>query len=105
MHRKYNRADALKFANIIGINFNRELFDLDDLTYGINIELEHGRVMPLTNVSGDDLIITGKIALAHLREFPDYYDRLKKMEVIAEKYWEDKPKFRNTKKKIYFLRK
>jgi hypothetical protein len=40
-----------------------------------------------TNVTGDDPVLTGKIALAHLNEFPDYYTRLDKMEEEADRYW------------------
>ena len=47
-------------------------------------ELEHARRDPATNVTGDDPIVTGKIALAHLNEFPDYYTRLEKMEAEGE---------------------
>ncbi len=54
---------------------------------GLEVELEHGIVDPSTNITNDDLIMTGKIALAHLKEFPDYYDRLQKMENEAEAYW------------------
>ena len=49
--------------------------------------LEHGIRDPETNVSDDDEITTGKIARAHLNEFPDYYTRLAKMEADAERYW------------------
>ena len=58
-----------------------------DLEAGLDVELEHGRRDPDTNVTGDDPIATGKIALAHLKEFPDYYTRLKKMETEAEEAW------------------
>jgi hypothetical protein len=51
---------------------------------GLEVELEHGRRDPATNVTGDDPILTGKIALAHLNEFPDYYTRLGRMEAEAE---------------------
>jgi len=54
---------------------------------GLEVELEHGRRDPATNVSDDDEITTGKIALAHLNEFPDYYTRLAEMEGEAELYW------------------
>ena len=47
-------------------------------------ELEHGARDPQTNVTDDDVIITAKIARAHLNEFPDYYTRLAKMEAEAE---------------------
>jgi hypothetical protein len=51
---------------------------------GLGVELEHGSHDPQTDVTGDDPIMTGKIALAHLKEFPDYYTRLGKMEAEAE---------------------
>ena len=53
----------------------------------MNVELEHGKRDRATNVTNDDMIITGKIALAHLNEFPDYYTRLVKMEKEADKFW------------------
>jgi hypothetical protein len=59
-------------------------FDVEQFRMGMNVELEHGIINPLTNVTGDDLLTTGKIALAHLNEFPDYYTRLMKMEAEAE---------------------
>ena len=37
---------------------------------GIDVELEHGLQEPQTNVTGSDPIVTGTIALAHLKEFP-----------------------------------
>ena len=54
---------------------------------GLGVELEHGAHDPLTNVTDDDEETTGKIAWAHLNEFPDYYTRLAKMEADAEQYW------------------
>jgi hypothetical protein len=54
----------------------------------MDVELEHGSRNPLTNVTIDDLLMTGKIALAHLTEFPDYYDRLQKMEKEAKDFWD-----------------
>jgi hypothetical protein len=54
---------------------------------GMNVELEHGSQDPITNVTNDDPLTTGKIALAHLNEFPDYYTRLAKMEAEAEKHY------------------
>ena len=56
----------------------------------MDIELEHGLRDSSTNVTDDDPLITGKIALAHLNEFPDYYDRLEKLEDEAEEYWRGK---------------
>jgi len=54
----------------------------------MDVELEHGTRDSNTNVTNDDPLMTGKIALAHLNEFPDYYTRLKKMEEEGEEYWE-----------------
>ena len=56
----------------------------------MDVELEHGTVDSNTNVSNDDPLITGKIALAHLNEIRDYYDRLEEMEEAGEKFWENK---------------
>lgn len=62
--------------------------DLEQFRTGMDVELEHGTINPKTNVSNDDPLICGKIALAHLNEFPDYYHRLDKLEKEAEKFWE-----------------
>lgn len=59
-------------ANELKIKFDK--FSINDFLIGINIELEHGLINPNTNVTNDDLIMTAKIALAHLNEYPDYYN-------------------------------
>ncbi len=64
--------DILNVAKELNINFTK--FSLDDFITGINIELEHGLVNPLTNVTNNDLLTTAKIALAHLNEYPNYYN-------------------------------
>ena len=74
-------------AKYLNIKFDK--FDVEQFRIGLNVELEHGNINPVTNVTNDDPILTGKIALAHLNEFPDYYKRLTKMEEEAEKYWGD----------------
>ncbi len=56
----------------------------------MDVELEHGLRDSETNVTNDDVLTTGKIAWAHLKEFPDYYDRLEQMEEEAEAYWDAK---------------
>ncbi|MGB6363339.1 MAG: DUF5661 family protein, partial [Thermoanaerobaculia bacterium] len=60
---------------------------IDEFRMGLSVELEHGAHDPETDVTDDDLLLTGKIALAHLKEFPDYYTRLARMEAEAEDYW------------------
>lgn len=66
----------------LGIGWDK--FDVDQFRRGMNVELEHGTVNSDTNVTNDDPLMTGKIALAHLNEFSDYYTRLEKMEKEAE---------------------
>ena len=61
--------------------------DLEEFRRGIEVELEHGARDPETNVTDDDPVLTGKIAWAHLKEFPDYYTRLNKLESEADAYW------------------
>ena len=65
--------DAIVAEKILNINFDK--FTLEDFLTGINIELEHGTINKDTNVTNDDLINTSKIALAHLNEFPNYYNK------------------------------
>lgn len=69
---------AKEIGNKIGINW--EKVDLQEFRKGMEVELEHGTVDPTTNVTDDNLEMTGKIAWAHLNELPDYYTRLSKME-------------------------
>ncbi len=79
---------ARRIGERLGLKWDK--FDLDQFRRGMEVELEHGLRDPVTNVTDDDLLTTGKIALAHLNEFPDYYDRLDKMEAEAERFWKGK---------------
>ena len=69
----FNLQDAMYAASILQINFDK--FSIEEFLEGINIELEHGIINPKTNVTNDNLILTAKIALAHLNEFPNYYNK------------------------------
>jgi hypothetical protein len=79
---------AKEIGEKLGIDWSK--YDVEQFRFGMDVELEHGTENPVTNVSDDDPLTTGKIALAHLNEFPDYYIRLKEMEEEAEAYWEEK---------------
>ena len=74
--------ETKRIGESLGIDWSK--FDVEQYRMGLDVELEHGLVDPHTNVTNDDPIMTGKIALAHLNEFPDYYTRLDKMEKEAE---------------------
>jgi Protein of unknown function (DUF5661) len=80
--KHFTEEDAKRIGNILGIGWNK--FDIEQFRMGLDVELEHGNHDLSTNVTDNDEIITGKIALAHLNEIPDYYTRLKKMESEAE---------------------
>ena len=82
MARSFASAEARAIGDQLGIDWAS--VDLEQFRMGMAVELEHGRRDPETDVTGDDLLITGKIALAHLREIPDYYTRLNRMEKEAE---------------------
>lgn len=86
--KRFSTEEAKKIGKALGIDWKN--FDVEQFRMGLDVELEHGLRDPKTNVTNDDAIMTGKIALAHLNEFPDYYARLKKMEKEAEEYWEKK---------------
>lgn len=68
----YKLTDVYEVAKILGIKFDK--FTPNELLTGINIEREHGTINKKTNVTNDNLITTAKIALAHLNEFPNYYN-------------------------------
>jgi Protein of unknown function (DUF5661) len=74
--------EAKRIGESLGIDWSK--FDIEQFRMGLDVELEHGKRDPSTNVTQDDEVLTGKIALAHLNEFPDYYTRLQKMETEAE---------------------
>jgi len=74
----------LEITKQIGIDWGKVAFTPQAVLMGMQVELEHGKKNPQTNVTNDDPVLTAKIALAHLSEFPDYYQRLKEMEAEAE---------------------
>jgi hypothetical protein len=80
--KHFAAAEARRIGEALGIDWSK--FDVEQYRMGLDVELEHGKTDPNTNVTNDDPIMTGKIALAHLNEFSDYYTRLEKMEREAE---------------------
>jgi hypothetical protein len=81
---RFSVEDARRIGETIGIDWGSSKFDVEQFRVGLHVELEHGSRDPDTDVTQDDPIVTGKIALAHLNEFSDYYIRLEKMEEEAE---------------------
>jgi Protein of unknown function (DUF5661) len=78
--RGFTIEQAAAVACEIGLDFTKSEFGLEQFRAGMEVELEHGLRDPKTDVTGDDPLVTGKIAWAHLREMPDYYERLEEME-------------------------
>ena len=85
MKKNFTLEEAKEIGDKLGMDWTK--FQLEQFQMGLNVELEHGLISPETNVTNDDPILTGKIALAHMNEFSDYYDRLEKMEHEAEDFW------------------
>jgi Protein of unknown function (DUF5661) len=85
----FSAEQARAIGGRIGIDWETSRFDVEQFRMGLEVELEHGRRDPATNVSDDDELTTGKIAWAHLNEFPDYYTRLARMEAEAERFWSE----------------
>jgi hypothetical protein len=80
VRKSFTSEQAVAVAEMLCVDLAGEGIELEALRRGMEVELEHGSRDPVTNVTDDDPIMTGKIALAHLRELPDYYDRLEEME-------------------------
>lgn len=76
--KHFTTEEAQKIGEALGVDWLK--FDVEQFRMGMDVELEHGLIYPQTNVTNDDPLMTGKIALAHLNEFSDYYTRLKEME-------------------------
>jgi Protein of unknown function (DUF5661) len=83
-HGSFTAEEARAAGEAIGIDWANAPFDVEQFRMGMDVELEHGLHDSATNVTDDDPVFTGKIALAHLNEFPDYYTRLARMEAEAE---------------------
>jgi Protein of unknown function (DUF5661) len=82
--KEFTLDEAQQIARDLGFDLAAEGIDPEQYRMGLGVELEHGRRDPETDVTHDDPLVTGKIAMAHLREIPDYYTRLAKMEAEAE---------------------
>ena len=81
----FSAEEARRVGETIGIDWSSAPFDVEQFRMGMDVELEHGLHDLLTNVTDSDPVVTGKIALAHLNEFPDYYTRLARMEEEAKR--------------------
>lgn len=84
---RFSLDEAREVGKSLGIDWGEAPFDVEQFRSGMDVELEHGRRDPATDVTADDPLVTGKIALAHLNEFPDYYTRLDRMEEEAKRDW------------------
>ncbi len=83
--RKVTVDEAKRIGSTLGVDWAK--VDVDQFRRGLEVEFEHGTHDLETNVTNDDASLTGKIAWAHLKEFPDYYTRLDKLEAEADAYW------------------
>lgn len=81
--KHFTTEEAERIGAALGVDWSK--FDVEQFRMGLNVELEHGTIDSATDVTHDDPLLTGKIALAHLNEFPDYYTRLAAMEAEAER--------------------
>ena len=86
--KHFTKKQAKKIGDSLGLKWDK--FDIEQFRMGMNVELEHGTVNKKTNVTNDNPLMTGKIALAHLNELRDYYTRLAKLEKQGERFWKDK---------------
>lgn len=91
--KQINTDEARRVGDSLGLDWTQ--VDLAQFRRGLEVELEHGTRDPMTNVTGDDMMLTGKIAWAHLKEFPDYYTRLDRLETEADEYWKSRRELTN----------
>jgi hypothetical protein len=84
---RFTPEQARSYGEEVGIDWSTSPFDVEQFRSGMDVELEHGLHDNETNVTDDDPQVTARIAWAHLKEFPDYYTRLERMEEEAHTYW------------------
>ena len=77
MQREIDAATAEQVAKAIGAHGE---VDLEQFRMGMAAEMEHNEDPETDVVPGDDLKTVGQIAWAHLKEMPNYYTKLEKME-------------------------
>lgn len=87
MKKLVSITEAEAIAKTLGLDWKTAKFAVEEFRRGMEVEFEHGTNDPETNVTNDDPVMTGKIAWAHLKEFPDYYQRLRVLENEADAYW------------------
>lgn len=80
--QKITSEKARQIGDSLGIDWKK--YNLEEFRRGLEVEFEHGTETPETNITDDNIILTAKIAWAHLHEIPDYYTRLDRMEKEAE---------------------
>jgi hypothetical protein len=86
-------ARAKELGSQIGIDWDDVDFPVEQLRLGIDVEREHGTELGHnTDVGADKDPVAARIAWAHLKELPDYYTRLAKMEEEGEKALRKKSK-------------
>ncbi|GAC1443824.1 MAG: hypothetical protein NVSMB52_02540 [Chloroflexota bacterium] len=88
--KQFTTEEAKSIGDKLGIDW--AVVDLEQFRMGMAVEMEHGSDDEKTNVTHGDPVMTGKIAWAHLNEYPDYYTRLARLEAEAEQYWSAHPK-------------
>jgi len=86
--KNFTAEEAKRVGEILGVDWTK--FNVEQFRLGMEVELEHGLRDSHTNVTNNDPITTGKITLAHLNEFPDYYTRLAQLEEEADKHWKNR---------------
>jgi uncharacterized protein DUF5661 len=83
--RHISKEEVTQVGSALGLDWTK--IDPGQFRRGLEVELEHGARDADTDVTNDDLNLTGRIAWAHLKEIPDYYTRLDKLEAKADAYW------------------
>lgn len=88
---KVSKQHARQIGHKLGVNF--QVYPLENFQHAMQVELEHGfKCGSICNVTDNNLLKTGKIALAHILEYPDYYQRLEILEKQADSFWKNKSK-------------
>ena len=82
--KQISSEEAKRIGETIHIDW--EQIDLEQFRQGLMGNHEQAAIDPETGLTYDGVLLTGKVILDHMQEFPDYFTRLEKLKAEADEY-------------------
>ena len=82
--KQISSEEAKRIGEAIHIDW--EQIDLEQFRQGLMGNHKHETMDPETGLVYHGVLLTGKVVLDHLQEFPDYFTRLEKLKAEVDEY-------------------